>query len=336
MPKFDNITDEYIIDVAVKHFRKHGFPYEKFADYEILQIFRDLQTCKSKLVKAQAGLLTGLTKTIGMSECRKDQLLANYFHPHIWDSHAEKAASPIQSFNTEKSLRRSMMLALRYEKEITDRTVRLHLRTVSGTQMCSNFRPSAAKAVYDYFQADDVLDMSTGYGGRLLGFMASKAKGTYTGIDPQPVTCDCNKKMAKYFGQESRVRIICSPFEEVTEDLPKVDLAFTSPPYFRKEVYDESKTQSREKFPQYEAWLNGFIKIVIERTYDTLNKGGHMAINIADVRMDKKIYPLIQDTINISKKCGFSHTETLDIKFPGFGKGLKKWKTEPILVFKKV
>jgi hypothetical protein len=330
------ITEDDIIQSAISHFRQSGFPYEHFEEYEILQIFRDLQNSESKLVKAHQGLLTNFVKVIGMTGVKGEQFLANYFHPHIWESHAAGARSPVESYKRDDSLLRCMTLSLKYEKVITEKTVRNYLRKVNGTQMCSNFRPSAAKAVYDYFGADDVLDMSTGYGGRLLGFLASKSEGFYFGVDPSKETCKCNNKIAKYFKQDKRVHIVCCPFEE-SKDLPKVDLAFTSPPYFRKEVYVENdKSQSREKFPEYEIWLNEFLKVMVQKTRDALKNNGRMAINIADVRINSKSFPLINDTISIATKNGFLHEETLHIKFPGFGKNVKKWKTEPVLVFSKI
>lgn len=331
----DKINDELIIQKAFEHFRKAGFPYIELADYEIYQLFKRLQESESKLIANKKGLIIDFVKTLGVNECRGDQFLANHFHRHIWDSKAYGMRAPTQSYEIDNSLKKVMQLCIKYYNEITLKNVRHHLRTVNGTQMCSNFRPSAAKAVYDYFGANDVLDMSAGYGGRLIGFLASKAKGKYTGIDPSEKTCEGNLKIASFFKQEKRIRIIQKPFEEATR-LPKVGLAFTSPPYFKKEIYDEgSPLQSSQRYPEYDLWICSFLSIMMEKTYKALKPKGIMALNIQDVKIASKIYPLTHDTIVMAENIGFKFIERLDIIFPGFGRGLSKKKTEPILVFRK-
>ena len=70
--------------------------------------------------------------------------------------------------------------------------MRSMLRRYSGTQMVSNFRPTAAAAMYNIFcdvdsplegtTAGTVWDPSMGYGGRLLG--AITAGVNYIGTDP--------------------------------------------------------------------------------------------------------------------------------------------------------
>ena len=67
--------------------------------------------------------------------------------------------------------------------DITKSDLRSMLRRYSGTQMVSNFRPTAAAALYDVFVDKDsplegttagtVWDPSMGYGGRLLGAIAA-------------------------------------------------------------------------------------------------------------------------------------------------------------------
>ena len=205
-------TDEDEIQAAFEYYRKVGFPYPKLTRYEIIHIFRKLQNVKAKINKSKPNLFGTKVKVIEVQPIG-EVVLSNHFHHHIWKSHAVGMRSPIQSFYIDKSLEKVMKLCVKYYKEITEKKVLHHFRTVNGTQMCSNFRPSAAKAVYDYFKPCDVLDMSAGYGGRLIGFLASKCEGSYIGIDPSKKSCGGNKRIAKEFGVSSRVKIICSPFE---------------------------------------------------------------------------------------------------------------------------
>jgi len=330
-----DFTDEEEIEAAFEYYRKKGFPFPLLQKHEVIHIFRVLQKSTSKINKEKTGffkLYTDITvQSVG------DAMLASFFHPHIWESKAAGMRSPLQSWDIDKSLEKIFINCLKFSGKIDEKQVRTFARTVNGTQMCSNFRPTAAKAVYDYFSAENVLDMSTGYGGRLIGFLASKSEGVYIGIDPNKKTCAANKQIAKTFKSLKRVKIICQPFEDVSiEKLGIPDLAFTSPPYFSKEIYDEdSPTQSRERYVNYEAWRKNFLFVMIKKTYQVLPKKGILALNINDVKIKNKKYPLVKDSIEFAKHIGFVFDETLYMKFSGFGKGLKKTKHEPILIFVK-
>jgi len=333
-----HFTDEHEIEAGFEYYREKGFPYPNLAQHEIIHIFRKLQDSKAKINKAKPNLFGTKVRVIEIQPIG-DIELAVYFHPHIWESHAVGKRSAVQSFNIDKSLRHVMKLCMTYFGEITERQVRTFLRIVLNTQICSNFRPTVAKAVYDYFKPTNVLDMSAGYGGRLIGFLASNCKGNYTGVDPSAKSCFGNRRIAKVFDVSDRVKIVCSPFEDSFEDgegLPRVDLAFTSTPYFLKEIYEkDNPKQSRERYPEYKSWLKGFFKPMMKKTRDTLNTNGIMALNIADVTIGKKKYPLTKDTVRIAQYIGFDLVEQLGISFCGFGKGLAKQKTEPILIFEK-
>jgi len=330
-------TDDDEIQAGFEHYRKIGFPYPKLTKYEIIHIFRKLQDAKAKINKAKPNLFNTKVKVIEVQPIG-DVELAVYFHPHIWESHAVGMRSSVQSFNIDKSLRKVMSLCLKHSGEITEKQVRIFLRLVNGTQICSNFRPSVAKAIYDYFKPCDVLDMSAGYGGRLIGFLASRCKGIYTGVDPSRKSCVGNNAIADMFDAKRRVKIMCSPFEDVViESFKKVDLAFTSTPYFAKEIYEENNPdQSRERYPEYKDWLKGFLKPMMKKTRTALNKNGIMALNIADVKIGKNKYHLTKDTVRIAEHIGFKLIERLEMAFFGFGKGLDKQKTEPIFIFGKI
>ena len=66
---------------------------------------------------------------------------ANSFHEHIWASHAKGAPSPLDAFQDDKVLKKALIMTLDYG-EINDLNVRRKIRSVNGTQVCSNFRPA--------------------------------------------------------------------------------------------------------------------------------------------------------------------------------------------------
>ena len=67
---------------------------------------------------------------------------------------------------------------------MSDNGLRKMLKIFTGTQCVSNFRATAAAAIYSLFcvEGDLVWDMSIGYGGRALG--AHLAGVQYVGTDP--------------------------------------------------------------------------------------------------------------------------------------------------------
>ena len=78
------------------------------------------------------------------------------------------------------------------------------------------------------------------------------------------------------------------------EEIKNVDCAFTSPPYFSTERYNEGgekeELQSWFKFNEYEAWRDDFYLPVSQKTFDSLSDTGIMMINILDPKVKGKRY----------------------------------------------
>jgi len=183
-----------------------------------------------------------------------------------------------------------------------------------GTYIATQFKPIVAKCVNEMTSAKTVLDTSMGWGDRLCGFFASSAT-YYIGCDPNPNTFENYKLQAmeysKLIGNEysiredgnmwelnghlKSVRMYRSgaenlPWDEITE----VDCAFTSPPYFSTERYNEggehSEDQSWSKFNEYEAWRDDFYLPVSVNCLKSLREGGHLLVNIMDPKIKGKRY----------------------------------------------
>lgn len=183
-----------------------------------------------------------------------------------------------------------------------------------GTYIATQFKPMVAKCIYEMADAENVMDTSMGWGDRLAGFFGSKAK-KYTGCDPNPNTFLIYKEQAKeysrlignkyeiyeekdYFelrGDKKSCVFYRSGAENVPwEDIKDIDCAFTSPPYFSTERYNEggecAEDQSWAKFNEYDAWRDDFYLPVSVNTFNSLRDGGHMLINIMDPKIKGKRY----------------------------------------------
>ena len=117
----------------------------------------------------------------------------------------------------------------------------------------------------------------------------------------------------------------------------KVDLIFTSPPYFDLERYSDETTQSSFRFPSLSEWLEGFVFQTLRRSVRCLKPGGHLALNVADnpTYGVEIIEPVIEF---VRTELGFQLKQVAPMLLsskPGRDRERVGWgrKAEPILVF---
>ena len=226
------------------------------------------------------------------------------FFPEILDVVKSGKASPRDFFKDDKRLLGYCRTVLKY---CTSPLEMFKMMSFRGSSRCYNFRPATAKALYELYGKENskVLDTSSGFGGRLLGFFTAKNTAEYVGIDPN--TADsCNKfilYMSRYFtNKKAYVNKIGS--EDFTiENYPQYenyfDISFTSPPYFNIERYSDDITQSHVKFNTYDLWVDGFYRNTIYNSCNSLKLDGVFAVNISWVDNIKEY------TEEFLNDCGF-------------------------------
>ena len=179
-----------------------------------------------------------------------------------------------------------------------------------GTYVATQFKPLVAKIIYDMTEAKTVLDTSRGWGDRLAAFYASNATH-YIGCDPNPNTFARYKNMIEFFdgltGGKKTVQIYRCGAENLPWDkIENVDCAFTSPPYFSTERYNEGgefeNEQSWAKYNTYEEWRDGFFLPVSQRSFESLNDNGVLVVNIFDPKINKKRYRASDDLVDSMEK----------------------------------
>ena len=85
----------------------------------------------------------------------------------------------------------------------------------------------------------------------------------------------------------------------------KLDMVFTSPPYFDREQYSEDDEQSFKSYPMYSDWRDNFLKPTLTNAYNSLKNYRYLWWNIADIKIGKSIFhPLEQDSIDIIESLG--------------------------------
>jgi len=189
--------------------------------------------------------------------------------------------------------------------------MRAMLRRYSGTQMVSNFRPTAAATLYDIFvdkdsplegtEAGTVWDPSMGYGGRLMGAIAAGVN--YIGTDPcVPTYAGLEKIRDEYGHSHKKYTLLRQGSETYIPEENSLDFVFTSPPYLGHEQYGDEEEQSFKKFPVQDQWRNGFLLQTIKNAYRGLKPGKYAGFNVANVKSYKTFE---EDTYDCMVEAGF-------------------------------
>ena len=205
-----------------------------------------------------------------------------------------------------------------------------------NSQPAVNFPPLTARLLYekftDHIEQDEPLniyDPSSGWGGRILGAMSSKKTIHYIGTDPNTDNWipELNKSryeyVADFFNNEA---LETNPFWEEKKNTyhyfqigsehvgnhpdfqqykGKLDMVFTSPPYFDREQYSDDEEQSFKSYPMYSDWRDNFLRPTLTNAYESLRSDRYLLWNIADIKIGKSVFhPLEQDSIDIIKSLG--------------------------------
>ena len=236
---------------------------------------------------------------------------SNYFQQeNRWSVDGTISPGPLRTWNTEKFMISLMGAAYTLKFDKIDKST---LRTMLGLRkyICSQFKPNAAKALYDYFNVKNVLDFSAGWGDRLAGFYASMNTELYVGIDPRKENHPIYEQQARYydshltfFENEKKVKFHCDAAEDFNYDdyEDTFDIVFTSPPYFNVERYSYDDTQSWVRYKNIDAWNTQFLQRTLDNLWPTIRSGGKLCVNISDVNAQngnsKKEWVQICDPMN--------------------------------------
>lgn len=183
-----------------------------------------------------------------------------------------------------------------------------------------NYNPIRAKAILEYFTPKNgvIYDYSCGYGGRMLGALSSKNNFTYIGVEPNKDTyhnlLSLGEKIEKETLRSNSFKIYNIGSEIFAPKSNSVDLAFSCPPFFKKEIYSNELTQSINKFPIYEDWLENYVRPTIRNIYNSLKENGIFIFDIVDYYYNGKKIELTSDWKKIAIEEGFYFKDTFDIR----------------------
>jgi len=331
----DIVDIDYGVDIIFKYYRKFGFPHYKIREEEKYQHMKKLQ-------KFDIDTILDGDKIIQTMHCLR---LAWSYFPHFWEVKCGNSTrSPMETYLDDDKFKSTIRKCWKWEQKhykgedpegernmFHENRLRQSIKIYTGTQSVSNFRPTAAKLIYEKFGGDGVVwDMSCGWGGRLLGALSSKRIKKYIGTEPSTKTFEGLEQIKKDFSYNNTEVELYKLGSEIFRPSEKVDLCFTSPPYFDTEKYSDEETQSYIKYPTEQEWIDGFLFKTIENCYISLKKNGYLLMNIANTSSGKGIETA---TLDIMKSFDLHQENTLQLTLSSvMGAG---YKYEPIYVFKK-
>lgn len=196
----------------------------------------------------------------------------------------------------------------------------------------SSQRPMAVFILQKLLDVTSHLEMCCGFGNNLLASIASGVK-TFVGVEPRESLHLKYKKIIEFFGVAKGYSTIVGAFEDVDLGTQKFDLVYSSPPYFRFEIYDDiGENQSVNKYKDFEEWYNSFLLASCIKGWNHTKKGGHFAIIINHVNLQETyVYKLLDDLDSLFDNAEYKGM----LPFARFNQN-KVSKAQPIFIWKKI
>ena len=141
----------------------------------------------------------------------------------------------------------------------------------------SIFRPLIAKDIYCRYRPNTVLDMTMGWGGRLVG-ACSAGVPHYIGIDLNHNLIEPYRRMVADLTKltpNTKITILFKDALKIDYSKFDYDMVFTSPPYYTVETYSHSNI-----FKNKQAWNTDFYIPLFSKTWLYLKNGGYYCLNV--------------------------------------------------------
>jgi DNA modification methylase len=132
------------------------------------------------------------------------------------------------------------------------------------------------------------LSFCTGWGAEIAGVIAYGEHTLFTAIDANSSLADGWRKMVETLDPEGstdpRRYDLRSGMAVEDADLGDnmYDFIMSSPPYFHGEAYSKDPTQGYLRYGTVEAWIEGFLRPALVKSWQHLRPGGVIALMIND------------------------------------------------------
>ena len=294
-----NLSDDEfkkVLPLLAQELETNGFINEH-ENIENSVILKDWKNLKDKKIEKNLNSVNATCVT-GMKIIKK-------YMPHFHDVKNYKQIS-VKSLWNKENLEKALSFNRKYHSTPYVSEIIRSLSFTNGLGKITIYRPILAKIVVSQIEnINSVLDISVGWGGRMLGASSLGKDIRYVGIEPCEKTYYGLCKIKETLGL-TNVQLINKPAEIAlfdNEDLlssEKFDLALTSPPYFNLEIYSDEETQSLN-YGSYENWIENFLRPVI---LNVISRVRYSAWSVKNFKTDKK-YNLLDDIVKIHEENGW-------------------------------
>ena len=273
-----------ISESIIPYYREHGFPYPKLTLDEIVKDYSLL--CSIDPTSIVNGNKITLFNSTGSS-------LVKHFSPHFYEVKSgveSHKPSPLEVYNDDKLLTKVIYNRLSQNMALSGNMLRQGIINSNIGYRASSFNVLSAKYIYNKYLKDNsvIYDYSMGFGQRLLGALTLPYNVTYVGTDPLLKSVDSNNNMfQKLKNNIPNFNKKADLFSVGSEDfcdpkyINKVDLAFSSPPYFYLEVFEKDEKQCYFN-KSYVDFINNWWRKTVTNITKLLKDDGLFIINIKD------------------------------------------------------
>lgn len=267
-------------------------------DYTLEQLRKDWNSLKEKDVSGEIDIRS-----------KQGHLILDKVMSHIYEVKNYKGISIKNGINKEV-WKTALLLTVSRHSTPYKSEIRKHISMALGLSTVTKYRAITAKKICSLYEAKSVLDPCVGWGGRMLGTICLGAR--YVGFEPDETTYAKLKEILDHdsIPQDYRdlATVINKPVEDGIDDVEKVDMILTSPPYYNLEIYTSGK-QSIEGNPTWEEWKL-WLEETIVKCLSKLNPGGTSCWSVKNIKTDKK-YPIADVVEAIHLKHGWIIDKTI-------------------------
>ncbi len=154
-----------------------------------------------------------------------------------------------------------------------------------NSKLCNNFRITVSSAILQYFKPKSWLDISAGWGDRLISAIINKVD-LYVSSDPNlelhpSYTNIINKLVPK--SKRKNYIIYPTGFLEAPITHKNFDIVFSSPPFFNLEKYSTYSQDSITQFNTQKSWTDNFFMKSLVKAHNLLKLNGFMILYIGNI-----------------------------------------------------
>jgi hypothetical protein len=284
-----NLNDNEFLDILPilsKELFDNGFIYP---EYSIEEIKKDWNNLLKKKINKNLSTNISATNTLGLKIIK--HFMKNFYHVKNFKNKS------IHDLWTIDNIKKALIFNKKYHSTPYISEIIRSISFTNGLGCITIYRPLLAKNIIHYFNINSVIDISIGWGGRMIGCKAANENLKYIGFEPNTETFNNLNKIIQILDLKN-VLIYNEPAEKMLLTINETfDMALTSPPYYNLEIYSQELTQSHH-YGSYENWKNKFLEPII---INLLTKVKYSAWSVKNFKTDKQ-YNLFDDIVEIHNK----------------------------------